>query len=213
MALVDIEERQVTFKIVYCGPPLAGKTTNLNKLYEIVHAENRGRLMTLEGTGDRTIFFDLLPLFFQVSGLSVRIKVYTVPGQPAHQMTRRAVLRGADGVVFVADSGRELAAQNKHSYRELTNNLAQLSDGIEHVALITQFNKRDVESPIEMTAFASEPVEAAIAEVGEGVLQTFLRLVQATWGLAEAEAKLSEHFGVTEAEFAEALAKHLGPAA
>ncbi len=211
MAIVDIDERQVTFKLVYCGPPLAGKTTNLTKLYEIVHAGNRGRLMTLEGEGERTIFFDLLPLFFQVSGLSVRIKVYTVPGQAAHQMTRRAVLRGADGVVFVADSGAALAAQNQHAYRELTDNLA-LQGALEHVAVITQFNKRDIEAPVAMKAFASEPVEAAIAEAGEGVLPTFLRLVEATWAVSEQENGLREHFGVSQREFAEALARHLGPA-
>ena len=210
MAIVDTEERQLTLKIVYCGPPLAGKTTNLTKLYEIVHTGNRGRLMTLDGQGDRTLFFDLLPLFFQVSGLSVRIKVYTVPGQAAHQMTRRAVLRGADGVVFVADSSPAMAAQNRHAYGELTANL-ELVVG-EHVALITQYNKRDTESPLEMKPFAAEPVEAATAEIGSGVLETFLKLVQATWAQAEADGHLEDLFGVTEAEFAQALARHLGPA-
>ncbi|MCP4446013.1 MAG: hypothetical protein GY811_11800 [Myxococcales bacterium] len=212
MAIVDTDERQLTLKIVYCGPPLAGKTTNLTKLYEIVHEGNRGRLMTLDGAGDRTLFFDLLPLFFQISGVSVRIKVYTVPGQAAHQMTRRAVLRGADGVVFVADSGPGQAPHNRQSYRELKDNLDLLGARSGAVALITQYNKRDVDSPIEMKPFADEPVEAAEAESGTGVLRTFLRLVQASWASLESESHLEQHFRVSEAQFAEALARHLGPA-
>ena len=210
MAIVDILERQLTLKIVYCGPPLAGKTTNLTKLYEVVHEGNRGRLMTLAGSGDRTLFFDLLPLFFQVSGLAVRIKVYTVPGQAVHQMTRRAVLRGVDGVVFVADSAAGQAANNRVAYQELKENLELLGAEEGDVAMITQFNKRDVAGPAAVQPFADEPVEEATAEAGAGVLRTFLRLVQATWAVAESQANLQEHFGVSEEDFAVALARHLG---
>ncbi len=207
MAIIDAQERQLTMKIVYCGPPLAGKTTNLTKLYELVRAGSRGRLMTLEGQGDRTLFFDLLPLFFQVSGLAVRIKVYPVPGQPAHQMTRRAVLRGVDGVAFVADSRPEQAAPNRYAFRELTENL-ELGDP-DSVALVTQYNKRDCENALEMKPFANEPVESATAEDGGGVVSTFLRLVRATWASVEKEEGLSKLFGVSEAEFSDALAHHL----
>lgn len=212
MAIIDEEERQLTMKIVYCGPPLAGKTTNLTKLFDLVRADSKGRLMTLEGQGERTIFFDLLPLFFQVSGLAIRIKVYTVPGQPAHQMTRRAVLRGADGVAFIADSRAEQAEQNRYAFRELTENLAQGAERPHPIAMVTQYNKRDESEPLAMEPFASEPVEGASAESGVGVVSTFLRVARATWAATEAHAHLEERFGVSEAEFTEALARHLEPA-
>ena len=101
MAQVDFTERQLTLKLVYYGPPLSGKTTNLRALHQKVDKLNRGRLMTLDTRDDRTLFFDLLPIFFRTSGFSFRIKVYTVPGQPIHEATRRVVLSQADGVVFV----------------------------------------------------------------------------------------------------------------
>ena len=104
VAQVDFHERQLTLKLVYYGPPLSGKTTNLRALHGRVDALNRGRLMALDTRDDRTLFFDLLPIFFRTSALSFRIKVYTVPGQPMHEATRRVVLQAADGVVFVADS-------------------------------------------------------------------------------------------------------------
>lgn len=212
MAIIDEEERQLTLKIVYCGPPLAGKTTNLTRLFELVRADNRGRLMTLEGQGDRTLFFDLLPLFFQVSDLAVRIKVYTVPGRPAHQMTRRAVLRGADGVAFIADSRAGQAPQNRYAFRELTENLAQGAERPNPIAMVTQYNKRDQSEPLAMEPFASEPVQGANAESGDGVVSTFLLLAGATWAATEAHARLEERFGVSEAQFTDALARHLEPA-
>src|SRR6187549_4250504 len=104
MAQVDFNERQLTLKLVYYGPPHSGKTSNLRALHGAVDKLNRGRFMTLDTRDDRTLFFDLLPIFFRTSGFSFRIKVYTVPGQPVHETTRRLVLTGADGVVFVADS-------------------------------------------------------------------------------------------------------------
>jgi mutual gliding-motility protein MglA len=104
VAQVDFAERQLTLKLVYYGPPLSGKTSNLRALHTKVDKLNRGRLMTLDTRDDRTLFFDLLPIFFRTSSFSMRIKVYTVPGQPVHEATRKVVLAGADGVVFVADS-------------------------------------------------------------------------------------------------------------
>ncbi len=207
MAIIDVDERQVTLKIVYWGPPLAGKTTNLKKLYDMVHAGNRGRLMTLSGAGERTIFFDLLPLFFRVSGLSVRIKVYTVPGQVTHQMTRRVVLRGVDGVVFVADSDSQHRDGNLRAHRELIETLGAEQAG---AAMITQFNKRDVLAPLPAHSFAEEPVLEAVAERGEGVMETFVAAAGASWASVETETKLRELFGVSQDQFRLALAEHLG---
>src|SRR5688572_23653874 len=126
VAQVDFNERQLTLKLVYFGPPLSGKTTNLRALHEKVDALNRGRLMTLETRDDRTLFFDLLPIFFRSNGLSFRIKVYTVPGQPMHEATRRVVLQGADGIVFVAHSDRAHLDANRDSWVGLGRNLAEL---------------------------------------------------------------------------------------
>ena len=92
VAQVDFAERQLTLKLVYYGPPLSGKTSNLRALHAAVDKLNRGRLMTLDTRDDRTLFFDLLPIFFRASGFSFRIKVYTVPGQPMHEATRKVVL-------------------------------------------------------------------------------------------------------------------------
>ena len=123
MAQVDFGERQLTLKLVYYGPPLSGKTSNLRALHAAVDKLNRGRLMTLDTRDDRTLFFDLLPIFFRASNFSFRIKVYTVPGQPVHEATRKVVLTGADGVVFVADSQPDQQLANQQSWKNLAANL------------------------------------------------------------------------------------------
>ena len=142
MAQIDFAERQLTLKIIYYGPPRSGKTTNLSALYERVDALNRGRLVTLDTKDDRTLFFDLLPIFFRSSALSFRVKVYTVPGQPVHEATRRVVLRQADGIVFVADSLRSQVATNAAAYRNLVENVTKV--GLDPAALpvVIQYNKR-----------------------------------------------------------------------
>jgi GTPase SAR1 family protein len=112
VAQVDFAERQLTLKFVYYGPPRSGKTSNLRALHGLVDRLNRGRLMTLDTKDDRTLFFDLLPIFFRTrsNNFSFRIKVYTVPGQPVHEATRKVVLAGADAIVFVADSSPDQRA-------------------------------------------------------------------------------------------------------
>lgn len=206
---IDMAERQLTFKFVYCGPPLAGKTTNLTKLYEFVDDKNRGRLMTLDGSDDRTLFFDLLPIFFRVSGLSVRIKVYTVPGQPAHRMTRRAVLRGVDGVVFVADSDPSHSIENALSYQELMANLEQAGKTVQGIAFVTQFNKRDLPGALPAKAFGNEPVSLASAAAGEGVLETFLELAAQAWTAMDEGTDLEQTFRVSGADFLRELSMHI----
>src|SRR6185295_773180 len=103
---------------------------------------NRGRLMTLDTRDDRTLFFDLLPIFFRSSGFSFQIKVYTVPGQPVHEATRKVVLAGADGVVFVADSRADHCEANRAAWQNLTTNLSSLA--LERVPVVVQYNKRDL---------------------------------------------------------------------
>src|SRR5258706_6682070 len=146
MAVVDFTERQLTLKLVYFGPPLSGKTSNLRALHTKVDTLNRGRLMTLDTRDDRTLFFDLLPIFFRSSNFSFRIKVYTVPGQPVHEATRKIVLAGADGIVFVADSSPEAREANAASFKNLTANLVAFA--LDHIPVVVQYNKRDLENAV-----------------------------------------------------------------
>ena len=142
VAAIDFAERQITLKVVYCGPPLSGKTSNLAALYARADERGRGRLMTLDTKDDRTLFFDLLPMVIRTANLAFRIKVYTVPGQPIHEATRRVVLTGADGVVFVADSAPDRRDANRDSWIQTTRLLQ--SNGAERIPMVLQYNKRDL---------------------------------------------------------------------
>src|SRR6187402_3973284 len=121
---LDFVKRELTIKLVYYGPALSGKTTNLQALHAAADGETRGRLMSLDTNDDRTLFFDLLPLsYVDKSGLSVRLKVFTVPGQVIHGSTRRLVVQGADGVAFIADSRVSETDANAESFLDLRDNL------------------------------------------------------------------------------------------
>lgn len=213
MALVDFAERQLTLKLVYYGPPLSGKTSNLRALHGAVDKLNRGRLMTLDTRDDRTLFFDLLPIFFRSSGFSFRIKVYTVPGQPVHEATRKVVLAGADGVVFVADSRPDQHEANRQSWQSLTANLKSLA--IDKIPVIVQYNKRDLPDavPLEKADKFGEPnrkVETASAKHGEGVVHTFFELVGKSWEFLDKDLRLAEKLGIDSEAFRKALAEHVG---
>lgn len=216
MAQVDFSERQLTLKLVYYGPPLSGKTTNLERLHSQVEKQSRGRLMTLDTRDDRTLFFDLLPIFFRTSKLSFRVKVYTVPGQPLHDATRRVVLRGADGIAFIADSDRQAAASNKRSYGEMMKNIDALGMKRKRIPVVVQYNKQDLPdalSSAEIDALAAdsrEPVVPACALDGRGVVDTFLRLLRDTWDALDADVGLSSGFGLQKDEFLSSVRQHLG---
>jgi hypothetical protein len=118
MVQINIGEREITVKVVYYGPALSGKTTNLQQLHSLIHTEARGKMVTLDTTDDRTLYFDFLPIEFGTqNGFSVKIKLFTVPGQVMHKSTRKVVLAGADAVAFVADSQRSSASANAYSWR------------------------------------------------------------------------------------------------
>ena len=219
MAVVDFAERQLTLKLVYYGPPLSGKTSNLQALHAKVDRLNRGRLMTLDTRDDRTLFFDLLPLFFRIEGksstFSIRIKVYTVPGQPVHEATRKIVLAGSDGVVFVADSGPDARDANSQAWQNLTQNLSTLA--LERVPIIVQYNKRDLPDrvPLERVDRFGDPdrrVLEASARRGEGVVETFFELVGRAWATLEQELQLADKLGIDSAAFRRSLAEHVGVA-
>jgi GTPase SAR1 family protein len=215
VAVVDFQERQLTLKLVYYGPPMSGKTSNLRALHSAVDKLNRGRLMTLDTRDDRTLFFDLMPIFFRTSGFSFRIKVYTVPGQPVHEATRKVVLAGADGVVFVADSSAKSRAANVGSWQNLATNLAAL--GLDQLPIIVQYNKRDLPDAMplaEADRFGdpSRPLEEACAKRGEGVVSTFFRLIARAWDTLDRDLRLTQKLGIDSAAFQAALAEHVGVA-
>jgi GTPase SAR1 family protein len=221
VAQVDFAERQLTLKLVYYGPPLSGKTSNLRALHARVDRLNRGRLMTLDTRDDRTLFFDLLPLFFRVdaahggkaASFSFRIKVYTVPGQPVHEATRKVVLANTDGVVFVADSKPDQRDANRASWQNLVANLA--SQGLSTIPVVVQYNKRDLPDAVPLAdadRFGDpvRPLEEACAKSGVGVVPTFFELVGRAWDALDKDLRLVERLGIDSAAFRRALTDHIG---
>jgi len=145
MAVVNLKKRQIECKIVYYGPARCGKTTNLEYIHRTFTQHVRGELISIDTEGDRTLFFDFLPLELgQVKGFDVRVQLYTVPGQIRYGSTRKLVLRGADGIVFVADSLDVRREQNMLALKDLQQNLRDYSLSIFKIPLVMQFNKRDL---------------------------------------------------------------------
>ena len=214
---VDFHGRELTVKLVYYGPALSGKTTNLQAIHQLVTAETAGRLMTLETRDDRTLFFDLLPLTFSGGrNLQVRFKLFTVPGQVMHDATRRLVLQGADGTAFIADSQKSETKANQQAFLNMRANLTQNGIDPDSHPVVLQFNKRDLEgirtdAEIErMAAKGKEPVYKAIATRGVGVIETFLGLTELTWRHLEAKHGLHDKFGLDPEEFLETVRERLG---
>lgn len=182
MSFIHQAAREVHFKIVYAGPARGGKTTNLVSLHDRLPPERRGRLLSLAGAEERTLFFDFLALSIgEVAGLSTRFHLYTVPGQAWHRLSRRAVLRGADAIVFVADTtpGRERDVLS--AWREL-DEPGFAGTGTLAVARVLQWNKRDLAEALPLSAMRellapgpSTPEIEASALLGRGVHET-LRL-------------------------------------
>lgn len=217
---LDFGARTLTIKLVYYGPALSGKTTNLKALHGLVAPESRGRLMTLDTRDDRTLFFDLLPLRFRArTGVSVCLKLFTVPGQVIHNATRRLVLAGADGVAFIADSRFSQMAESSRSFLDLRQKLTDNGLSADELPIVIQFNKRDlpdVRSDAEIDALAArgrEPVFKAVATRGEGVLATFYGLVRATSAYLERKHQLAQKFQLDEATLLEGLRAKIATAA
>ncbi len=145
MALIDLSKKEIHCKIVYYGPGRCGKTTNLIYIYNAMGNAARGKMLTIETKGDRTLFFDLLPLNIgKVGGFDIRIQLYTVPGQAIYEATRKLVLKGVDGLVFVADSLKVRRQRNIESLEDLKRNLMEYNLSIKDVPLVLQYNKRDL---------------------------------------------------------------------
>jgi mutual gliding-motility protein MglA len=179
MVLINKAINEVTVKLVYYGPGLCGKTTNLEKIYGNPKLENKGKMISMSTETDRTLFFDFMPMELgTVGGQKVRVQLYTVPGQVFYDATRKLVLRGADGVVFVADSQNTMRDSNVDSLENLKTNLRLNRIDPDKVAIVFQYNKRDlpnVDSVEDMTAYlkpGSAPVIEAAAIQGTGVTAT-----------------------------------------
>jgi signal recognition particle receptor subunit beta len=179
MSLVNHSTKEITAKIVYYGPGRCGKTTNLQYVFSRLPEERRGKIVSLATEKDRTLFFDFLPLDVgPISGFQTRFQLYTVPGQVYYNATRRLVLQGADGVVFVADSQRSLMDENRESLDNLRENLSSWGMTLEELPLVFQYNKRDLPDialPSELARLldvGSRPAFEGVAVQGQGVLDT-----------------------------------------
>jgi len=180
MALVNHTTREINAKIVYYGPGLCGKTTNIHLIYHRIAPNQRGKLISLATETDRTLFFDFLPVELgTIKNYKVRFHLYTVPGQVFYNATRKLVLKGADGVIFVADSQRAMLDANLESLANLRDNFAEQGVNIADFPMVIQYNKRDLSDTLsvdELNAALNPrtvPYYEAVAITGDGVLKTF----------------------------------------
>ena len=179
MSFINYAAREINVKIVYYGPGLCGKTTNLQYIYERSNPQQKGKLISLATETDRTLFFDFLPLDLgSVRGFKTRFHLYTVPGQVFYDASRKLILKGVDGVAFVADSQEARMDANVESLRNLEDNLEENGFDLKSIPYVLQFNKRDLPTAVgvdemyRLLNFKSEPTFEAIATQGMGVFET-----------------------------------------
>lgn len=180
MVLFNHATREMTAKIVYYGPGLCGKTTNLMVIFDKLDPKSKGKMLSLATKTDRTLFFDLLPVDIgKVGPFNLKIQLYTVPGQVFYNETRKLVLKGADSVVFVADSQPAMVEANRESFNNLLENMEQNQIDVNDTPIVIQYNKRDipgvlpVETLQEQLGFEGYPYMEASALRGDGVMETF----------------------------------------
>ena len=181
MSFINFARKEISFKIVYYGTALGGKTTNVEQIHEGISPQSRGELTTLSTKQDRTLFFDFLPLKSEIiKGFISKFQIYTVPGQVIYNETRKLVLRNVDGVVFVADSQWGKQEENAASFADMESNLKEQGDSVDTLPYIIQFNKRDLPdiAPVHYMNFMlnqraiAVPYFEAIAVKGVGVLES-----------------------------------------
>ncbi len=204
----NTKDKELTLKVVYYGPALSGKTTNIQALHGLLDPSARGRLMTLDTKGDRTLFFDLLPVHFSTrSGFKVKIKLFTVPGQVMHESTRRIVLAATDAVCFIGDAQRSQRANNNEAYAGMLRNLKANQIDPERIPIVIQFNKLDLPDTLteeeisEYERRGKEPVFRATAIRGEGVIDTLRGALALLWRRLDAEHDFKRKLGITREEF------------
>lgn len=179
MSFINYSAREINCKVVYYGPGLCGKTTNLQWVYESTNDKARGKMISLATETERTLFFDFLPLNLgQIRGFNTRFHLYTVPGQVFYDASRKLILKGVDGIVFVADSQRERLDANIESFENMFDNLRELGIDPESVPYVIQYNKVDLPNAMPVAELRAElnkagvPDFEAIAVKGEGVFET-----------------------------------------
>jgi len=182
MAIINQATKELQVKIVYYGPAMGGKTTNLVKVHENIQtAQEKGKLVSLATSSDRTLFFDFLPIeAVAIKGFKTKFQLYTVPGQVIYNTTRQLVLRGVDGIVFVSDSQYEKMQENVESFANLEDNLRTLKMNLPDIPYVLQYNKRDLPNvaPVEYMEFLLNNREVQVPSFGasaskcEGVFET-----------------------------------------
>jgi signal recognition particle receptor subunit beta len=180
MALIKHATKEITCKIVYYGPGRSGKTTNLQYLYSRISEDRKGEMISLATNLDRTLFFDFLPLELgRIFGFTTNFQLYTVPGQVYYNSTRKLVLQGADGVVFVADSQKWRREDNILSLKNLDDNLKDNGYDIEEMPLVVQYNKRDLQDILDVEDLRKTLNRKKVPDIstsalkGKGIIETF----------------------------------------
>ena len=216
MVQLNNEAREIAVKVVYYGPALSGKTTNLQALYQKIEPSVRGRLMTLDTKDDRTLFFDMLPVFFKTAaGLKVKLKLYTVPGQVIHESTRRIVLQGTDAIAFVADSRRSEAASTLAYWNNMLKNLE--ANGLDYrtLPIVVQLNKKDLpdtrgdDELADLRKVIRPPMVPAVAIRGEGVVETLWALLTLCYRSLDRNLGLETRWRISEDEFLSRIFDHV----
>ena len=185
MTFINYAAREINCKIVYYGPGLCGKTTNIQFIFDKTGAGAKGKLISLATESERTLFFDFLPIELgTIRGFRTRFHLYTVPGQVFYDASRKLILKGVDGIVFVADSQEPRMDANVESIRNLKENLAEHGYSVEKVPYVLQLNKRDLPTAVPVPELVSalrigdEPVFEAVASKGTGVFETLKAVVK-----------------------------------
>jgi signal recognition particle receptor subunit beta len=179
LSFLNYSTREINFKVVYYGPGLSGKTTNIKTIYDKVKSDNKGKLVSLATETERTLFFDFFPLDLgTIKGYKVKFHLYTVPGQIYYSSSRKLIMKGVDGIVFVADSQRERFEANIESLQDMLDNLKEYNIDFEILPYVLQLNKRDLPNItpanelIKTLRKKNEPVVEAMALKGDGVVET-----------------------------------------
>ena len=190
MSFINYATKEINCKIVYFGPGLSGKTTNVQYIYEQTQQDQRGKLVTLSTENERTLFFDFLPLAIgDVRGYKTRFHLYTIPGQTFYEVSRQFILKGVDGIVFVADSQAERMEANIESYEQLEKSLDKQGYDINKIPFVLQYNKRDLPEAVPVRELEAtfnptrRPHFEAVAHRGTGVMETLQAVSQ--WVIRE----------------------------
>jgi signal recognition particle receptor subunit beta len=185
VSFINYATKEINCKVIYFGPGLSGKTTNVQYIYEHTQQANRGKLVTLSTENERTLFFDFLPLAIgEVKGYKTRFHLYTIPGQTFYEVSRQFILKGVDGVVFVADSQSERMESNIEAFEALEKSLEKQGYDLNKLPLVFQYNKRDMPGVVSISEMEAtfnpmrRPYFEAVANSGQGVMETLQSISQ-----------------------------------